>query len=171
MKAVVCLDHRIHVVRGVRVMLDSDLAELYEVPTKALLQAVRRNEDRFPDDFSFPLTADEYSALRSQFVTSKGRGGRRYLPLVFTQEGVAMLSSVLRSERAVAANIAIMRTFAKLRQVASEMKELASRLDALERTMGKHDENFAVVFRAIRELMTPPESSSRGRIGFRRHGE
>src|SRR5687767_8825910 len=113
------LAQRICVVRGHRVMLDADLAELYGVPTKVLLQAVRRNGERFPEDFRFQLEPDESEALRSQFVTSKktGRGGRRYAPFVFTEQGVAMLSSVLRSPRAIAINIEIMRAFVKLREV------------------------------------------------------
>ena len=153
-------------VRGQRVMLDADLAALYNVPTKALLQAVRRNPLRFPDDFMFRLTGDEAANLRSRSVTSKpprGRGGRRYLPYAFTEQGVAMLSSVLRSRRAIEVNIAIMRAFVKLRQMLAAHEELAPRLDALEK---KYDASFKIVFDAIRELMSPP-ITRRQAIGFR----
>jgi hypothetical protein len=147
-------------------MLDADLAALYRVPTKALVQAVRRNPLRFPEDFMFRLTGGEAAGLRSQSVTSKtprGRGGRRYAPYVFTEQGVAMLSSVLRSQRAIKVNIAIMRAFVKLRQILVAHEDLGPRLEALER---KYDANFKVVFDAIRELMTPPATGRRA-IGFR----
>src|SRR2546427_2623981 len=144
-------------------MLDADLAELYGVETKAFNQAVRRNIGRFPQDFMFQLTAKEFeglsfhlgaSSLRSQIVTSKSRGGRRYLPLAFTEQGVAMLSSVLRSERAVQVNVAIMRTFVRLRQMLVSHADLAAKLDALE---AKYDGQFAAVFQVIRQLMTEKE--------------
>ena len=146
-------------------MLDRDLAELYGVATKTLNQAVSRNVVRFPPDFAFHLTPDEAASLRSQSVTSKGRGGRRHGPRVFTEQGVAMLSSVLRSRRAVDVNIAIMRAFVHLRELLATHKELARKLEALER---KYDGQFAMVFDAIRELMTPPleNEQSRSRIGF-----
>ena len=165
------VERRILLIRGQKVMLDADLAELYEVETKALNRAVRRNIERFPEDFMFELTAGEFgglrrhfgtSNLRSQTVTSKGRGGRRYNPLAFTEQGVAMLSSVLRSERAVQVNIAIMRAFVKLREMLASNRDLALRLDEMER---KYDARFKVVFDAIRELMKPPEKPRR-RIGF-----
>lgn len=148
-------------------MLDADLAELYGVQTKVLLQAVKRNETRFPPDFMFRLDDEEFAALRSQFVTSKpGRGGRRYSPYVFTEQGVAMLSSVLRSERAITVNIEIMRTFVKLREWLSTNKELARKLDDLERKVASHDAAIAGVLDAIRRLMEPPPASPKRPIGF-----
>jgi len=151
-------------IRGQKVILDEALAALYEVNVKALNQAVRRNRDRFPADFMFQLTREEGAFLRSQFVTLKtGRGRhRKYLPYAFTEQGVAMLSSVLRSERAVRVNIEIMRAFVRLRQMLSSHAELARKLEALEK---KYDAQFKVVFDAIRELMTPPAAPKR-RIGF-----
>jgi hypothetical protein len=158
------IERAILLIRGQKVMLDSDLAALYGVPTRRLNEQVRRNRDRFPSDFMFELTAPETSALRSQIATSNtGRGGRRYAPLAFTEQGVAMLSSVLRSGRAVQVNIEIMRTFVKLRQVLATHKDLARKLEALER---KYDTQFRVVFDAIRHLMAPAAPKSR-RIGFR----
>jgi len=158
--------HAILLVRGQRVMLDADLAALYRVPTKALVQAVRRNPLRFPEDFMFRLTGGEAAGLRSQSVTSKtprGRGGRRYAPYAFTEQGVAMLSTVLRSRRAIKVNIAIMRAFVKLRQLLVTHEDLARKLAALE---NRYDAQFKVVFDAIRELMTPPAPGRRA-IGFR----
>ncbi len=144
-------------------MLDTDLAELYGVPTKRLNEQVRRNLKRFPPDFMFQLTPIEAQSLRSQIATSKiGRGGRRYRPLVFTEQGVAMLSSVLNSEKAIQVNIAIMRAFLKLREILASHQDLARRLQELER---KYDSQFATVFEAIRELMAPSEPPPR-RIGF-----
>ena len=134
-------------------MLDSDLAELYGVPTQRMNEQVRRNIERFPSDFMFQLSTEETQSLRSQFATSK-RGGRRYLPYVFTEQGVAMLSSVLNSDRAVQVNIAIMRVFVKLREMIASNKDLAKRLDELEK---KYDAQFKVVFDALRQLMTTPE--------------
>jgi predicted DNA binding protein len=148
--------------RGHKVILDSDLAELYEVETKVLIQAIKRNIDRFPEDFMFQLTEQELNILRSQIVTSRW-GGRRYLPYVFTEQGVAMLSSVLRSNRAIHVNIEIMRAFVRLRQMLASNVELARKLAALER---KYDAQFKVVFDAIRELMTPPEPKKKRPIGF-----
>ena len=153
------------IIRGRKVMLDSDLADLYGVETKYLTRQVKRNQDRFPDDFMFRLTQDEY--LRCQNVTSK-RGGRRYMPYAFTEQGVAMLSSVLRSKNAVQVNMAIMRTFVKLRELMITHKELALKIDALERKLRKHDEHFAAVFHAIREIMKQ-ESKPKGKIGFHVH--
>jgi hypothetical protein len=143
-------------------LIDRDLAELYGVPTRDLNKAVRRNLDRFPGDFMFQLSAQEFSNLKFQFGTSSW-GGTRKLPLAFTEQGVAMLSSVLRSKRAIRVNIEIMRAFVKLRALLSSHKELAGKLEALEK---KYDEQFAVVFRAIRELMAPPETPPKRRIGF-----
>lgn len=151
-------------VRFQNVMLDLDLAALYAVEVKALNQAVRRNKERFPSDFMFRLTLREAAFLRSQIVTANaGRGGRRSAPYAFTEQGVAMLSSVLRSPRAVRVNIEIMRAFVQLRRALGANAELARRLDALEQ---KYDGQFRVVFQAIRQLMTPSRSPRRS-IGFR----
>ena len=144
-------------------MLDADLAELYGVETRVLLQAVGRNQKRFPKDFMFQLSKEEYELLRSQIVISKkGSGGRRYLPYAFTEQGVAMLSSILRSERAVQVNIEIMRAFVRLRELVATHKDLARKLEALEK---RYDAQFKVVFDAIRQLMSPPEPKKR-KIGF-----
>lgn len=155
------LTNRILVIRGQKVLLGNDLAELYDVEHRALMQAVNRNIERFPADFMFQVSEQKWSNLKSQFVTSSW-GGIRKLPYAFTEQGVAMLSSVLRSDRAVQVNIEIMRAFVRLRQVLSEHKVLAARLDALEQ---KYDANFKVVFDAIRQLMAPPAQKKRG-IGF-----
>jgi ORF6N domain len=147
--------------RGQKVILDFDLAELYGVGTKVLNQSVTRNIERFPGDFMFRVTRQEVAILRSQFVTSRW-GGIRYLPRAFTEQGVAMLSSVLRSKQAVQVNIEIMRAFVKLRQILYSNVDLARKLDALEK---KYDSQFKVVFEAIRQLMSEPESKTR-QIGF-----
>jgi hypothetical protein len=150
-------------IRGHKVLLDLDLARLYGVETKALNQAVKRNLQRFPPDFMFPLSAGEFSDLRSQLVTSSW-GGLRRPPHAFTEQGVAMLSSVLRSERAIRVNVEIMRAFVRLRAMMIEHEDLSRRLDVME---AKYDHRFRVVFEAIRELITPPQKG-RGRvIGFR----
>lgn len=147
-------------------MLDSDLAELYGVSTKVFNQAVKRNRDRFPLDFMFQATPAEANSLRSQIVTSnQGRGGRRYLPHVFTEQGVAMLSSVLTSKRAVQVNIAIMRAFVRLRELLGTHKELAHRVDNLERKQREQGARIETVFRAIQNLLEPPPKKSRT-IGF-----
>lgn len=157
------------VIRGQKVMLDSDLATLYGVETKVLNQAVRRNIERFPEDFMFQLTSDEAERLRSQSVTSKsGRGGRRTAPYAFTEQGVAMLSSVLSSPSAIRVNIEIMRAFVRLRQMATSNADLARKLNALER---KYDGQFKIVFAAIRELTEPPIKKRSRRIGFRSDDE
>jgi len=158
------VERTILVLRGQRVILDADLAILYGVETREVVQAVTRNAQRFPADFVFRLTAEELGRLRSQFVISKpsGRGGRRTAPYAFTEQGVAMLSSVLRSRRAVRVNIEIMRAFVRLRRMLQGNADLARKLDALER---KYDSQFRVVFDAIRELMTPPANAGH-RIGF-----
>lgn len=159
----------IRLLRGHKVMLDADLAALYGVETKVLNQAVQRNLERFPEDFMFQLTDAEAEGLRSQFVTSKpGRGGRRTRPYAFTEQGVAMLSSVLKSPRAIQVNIEIMRAFVNLRQMVTSNADLARKLNALER---KYDGQFKIVFAAIREL-TEPVTKKRGRpIGFRSQDE
>jgi len=158
------IERKILLIRGQKIMPDSDLAELYGVDTSNLNKAVKRNIDRFPEDFMFQLTKEEADFLRFQIGMSKagGRGGRRYLPYAFTEQGVAMLSSVLNSKRAVQVNIAIMRVFVKLREMIASNKELAKRLDELEK---KYDMQFKVVFDAIRQLMALPEPK-RKRIGF-----
>ena len=154
----------IRIVRGQRVMLDSDLAALYGVETRVLTQAVLRNLARFPADFMFQLTEAEFEGLRSQTVTSNGgRGGRRYRPRVFTEQGVAMLSSVLRSDRAVRVNIEIMRAFVRLRQLLSSNAELSQRLDDMEQ---RYDEHIRRIVHAINRMMAPSSSSGR-KIGFR----
>ena len=161
------LETRIHELRGHNVMLDDDLADLYRVDVRVLNQAVARNGDRFPSDFMFQLTHEEASRLRPQAVKSTGRGGRRYLPFAFTEEGVAMLSSVLRSERAVHVNVEIMRAFVRMRRMVIDHKDLSRRLDALE---AKYDDHFKIVFEAIRQLMEPPAEPAKV-IGFRTEGE
>ena len=156
------VERRILSIRGQKVMLSTDLAELYEVAPRVLVQAVKRNWDRFPADFMFQLTRVEYANLKSQIVTSSWGGARRATPYAFTEQGVAMLSSVLRSPRAVHVNIAIMRAFVKLRAMLASHRDLARRLDEME---SRYDTQFKAVFDAIRELMTPPEKPQR-RIGF-----
>jgi len=167
-------------IRGHKVLLDSDLALLYGVATKVLNQAVKRNRERFPDDFMFQLNADETGFLRSQFVTlekerrtnwsqivtsSEKHRGKRYRPYAFTEQGIAMLSSVLKSDRATKVNIAIMRAFVKLRQLLNANRELAKKFSELEQRVGKHDEDITAILEAIRQLMAPPEKPRR-EIGF-----
>src|SRR5260370_36330264 len=157
------IERRIYLIRGQKVMLDSDLAELYQVPTFRLNEAVKRNRRRFPEDFMFRLNAAEARSLTSQIAISKpGRGGRRTLPYVFTEQGVAMLSTVLNSERAIAVNIAIMRTFVRLRQILATHKELAERLTAMEK---KYDQRFKVIFDILKQLMEPPPEPPKRPIG------
>ena len=155
------IERSIVLLRGQKVMLDSDLASMYGVETKALTRAVRRNADRFPEDFMFQLSDEEFDDLRRHLGTSSSWGGRRYPPYAFTEQGVAMLSSVLRSARAVAVNIEIMRAFVRLRAMLASHADLARKLDALER---KYDAQFKVVFDAIRQLMTPP--AKKVELGF-----
>ena len=158
------IESRILLIRGRKVMLDSDLAKLYCISTKRLNEQVKRNIKRFPEDFMFELTPKETESLRSQIATSK-RGGRRYLPYAFTEQGVAMLSSALNSERAIQVNIALMRAFVKLRRILSTHKELAYKLNELECKIEKHDGEIRSIFEAIRRLMTPP-AKPKQRIGF-----
>jgi hypothetical protein len=146
-------------------MLDADLAALYGVTTKRLNEAVRRNASRFPNDFMFQLAAGEADSLRSQFATSNRRGGRRYLPYAFTEQGVAMLSSVLNSKRAILVNISIMRAFVRLRETLGAHKEFARTLENLERKYAGHDAQIKGIFDVIRALMEPPKTPRR-RIGF-----
>jgi hypothetical protein len=155
------IEQVILLVRGHKVMLDADLAALYGVETKALTRAMKRNIGRFPPDFMFQLTKDEFDDLRRQSGTSSSWGGRRYPPYAFTEQGVAMLSSVLQSQRAVQVNIQIMRTFVKLRRMLQSHEDLARKLAALEQ---RYDHQFKVVFDAIRELMTPPEPKTADRV-------
>jgi hypothetical protein len=157
------LESRIFLIRGQKVILDFDLAELYGVGTKVLNQAVRRNAGRFPPDFMFQLSASEFNALRSQIVTAK-YSKRRFLPYAFTEQGVAMLSSVLNSERAVQVNILIMRAFVRLRQILATHRELAEKLNELEQKFEKHDLSIKSIFDAIRELMALPAKENK--IGF-----
>ena len=153
--------------RGQKVILDRDLAELYGVETGALNRAVKRNVERFPKDFMFRLTAEEVRFLRCQIgISKKGRGGRRYSPYAFTEQGVAMLSSVINSRRAIAVNIEIMRTFVKLRRFLSTQAELERKLVELEKHLRDHDQKIQTIFEAIRQLMSPPPEPSRRKIGF-----
>jgi hypothetical protein len=152
-------------IRGQKVLLDSDLAALYGVTTGNLNKAVSRNRDRFPSDFMFQLSAEEMEDLIFQFGRSKARGGRRHRAYAFTKQGIAMLSSVLNSDRAIRVNIAIMRAFVKLRQMLDTNRELAQKFSELERHVGKHDEEIAAILEAIRQLMTPSEKARR-EIGF-----
>lgn len=158
------IERSILLLRGQKVMLDADLAELYRVTTGNLNKAVSRNLERFPEDFMFQLTKEEAASLRFQIGISKitGRGGRRYLPYAFTEQGVAMLSSVLNSEKGIEVNILIMRAFVKLREMIASNKDLAKKLEELEK---KYDSQFKIVFDAIRQLMTSPEPKKK-KIGF-----
>jgi len=157
------ISQSILLIRGHKVMLSTDLAELYGVEPRVLVQAVKRNIERFPEDFMFQLNDQEFENLKSQIVTSSWGGLRRAAPYAFTEQGVAMLSSVLHSGRAIHVNIEIMRAFVRLRQMLASNVELARKLAALER---KYDAQFKVVFDAIRELMTPPEPKKKRPIGF-----
>lgn len=151
------------VLRRHRVLLDQDLAELYGVETRVLIQAIKRNRSRFPKDFMFQLTTAEWIALRSHFVISNaGRGGRRYAPYAFTEQGVAMLSSVLNSEQAIAVNIEIMRTFVRIRSMLAADKGLARKFEELERKLASHDQAITGILVAIQELMNPPAQKRRG---------
>ncbi len=157
------IEQQIYLLRGEKVMLSTDLARLYQVAPRVLVQAVKRNADRFPNDFMFQLTSPEFQNLKSQIVTSSWGGVRRATPYAFTEQGVAMLSSVLRSRKAIQVNIEIMRAFVRLRQMLASHKDLARKLEDLEK---KYDKQFAVVFAAIRQLMEPPPVKPKGRIGF-----
>ena len=157
---------KIYLIRGNKVMLDKDLAELYGVETGALNRAVKRNAERFPEDFMFQITAEEAELLRCQIGISKqGRGGRRYLPYAFFEQGVAMLSSVLNSKQAIEVNIAIMRAFVQLRKTLDSHAELARKLADLEKRFESHDEQIQAIFEAIRQLMAPPDKKVK-KIGF-----
>ncbi len=167
------IEQKIFMIRGHKVMLSAHLAKLYGVKAKALTQAVRRNIERFPDDFTFQLSWEEVQSLRSQIVTLSSESAKRgkhakYRPYAFTEQGVAMLSSVLRSRRAVQVNIAIMRAFVRLRQILATHKELAHKLSELERKIEKHDADIQAIFNAIRQLVSP-SVKPKGRIGFHRN--
>jgi len=161
---------KILTIRGHKVMLDFDLADLYQVQTGRLNEQVKRNIDRFPEDFMFQLTGNEWKSLRSQFAISKGKGGRRYLPYAFTEHGVLMRSSVLNSERAIQVNIQIMRIYTRLKGMLMDHKDILLKLEKLERNVSKHDENFRTVFIYLKELLNPKTEPMR-RIGFRRKGD
>jgi ORF6N domain len=161
--------NKIYYIRGYKVMIDQDLADLYDVPTKRLNEQVKRNIDRFPADFMFQLTEEEFENLRSQFATSSW-GGRRVLPYAFTEHGVLMLSSVLNSERAIAVNIQIMRIYSKMRELLLTNKDILLKLEQMERKVDGHDENIQVIFAYLKKLLNPPVEP-RPRIGFRRKGE
>ncbi len=161
------IQNKIFLIRGKKVMFDKDLAKLYGVTTGALIQAVKRNAQRFPDDFMYQLTKQEFTALISHFVISKGRGGTRQLPYAFTEHGVLMLSSVLNSEKAVMVNIEIMRAFTRLREMIQSHKKIWEKIEAMERG---YDSKFKVVFDALRRLLTPgapiAPPKPKGPIGF-----
>ena len=161
------IESAIHVIRGERVMLDSDLARFYGVTTKALNQALQRNADRFPIDFAFQLTREEFTTLRSQIVTSNvGRGGRRYQPWAFTEHGVIMVASVLNSPIAVQASVRIVRTFVRLRELIVANLEISNRLNEAESRLDKHDDRLAALFAAIRQLLEGPKETPKPEIGF-----
>ena len=151
--------------RGKKVLLDNDLAELYDVETKQLKRAVRRHVNRFPEDFMFQLSNEEFQNLRSHFGTSSW-GGTRYMPMAFTEQGVAMLSSVLNSDRAIEVNINIMRAFVQLRKMIDSYTELSRKLSDLERKLGDHDEQIQAIFETIYQLMAPPDKKGKKKIGF-----
>jgi phage regulator Rha-like protein len=163
--------NKIYMIRGQKVMLDRDLAELYGVETKVLKQAVRRNINRFPSDFLFEMSKKELENWRSQFVTSKeDKQGLRYVPFCFTEQGVTMLSCVLNSERAIAVNIQIIRIFTRMREMLLTHKDILLQLEKMERKLGQQDEDIQLIFKYLKQLLNPPQEP-RPRIGFRRPGE
>ena len=163
---VTLIERSIYLIRGHKVMIDTDLAQLYDVPTYRLNEAVKRNRKRFPSDFMFQLSKEEAESLTSQFaISKKGRGGRRTSPFVFTEQGVAMLSTVLNSERAIQVNIVIMRAFVKLRQMLESNEELNRKFAVVIRKLAIHDKYFTLVFDELKKLTTPP-TTSRRQIGF-----
>ena len=159
------IETRILTIRGQKVMLDADLAELYGVETGALNRAVKRNSERFPEDFMFQLTAGEFANLKSQFATSSW-GGRRKLPYVFTEHGAIMAASVLNTARAIEISVHVVRAFVRLRELVSGHRELVQKLNQLERKVGAHDKAIAEIITAIRQLMTPEEPKKKRSIGF-----
>lgn len=163
------IESKILLMRGQKVMLDADLAELYGVETGALNRAVKRNGERFPEDFMFQITSAEYEDLRCQIGTSNssaGRGGRRYLPYVFTEHGALMLGNVLKSEQAVEMSLMVVRAFVRMRELVAGNKELAQKLNHLERKVGAHDKAISEIIKAIRQLMAPEEPKKKRPIGF-----
>lgn len=156
----------IHLIRGQRVMLDSDLGAIYGVTTKRLNEQLRRNRSRFPSDFAFQLTAEEFTNLKSQIATSSFHGGRRYRPWVFTEHGALMLASVLNSEIAVQASVRVVRAFVRLREMVAANAQLAVKLDELERRFDSHDDAIANLFATLKQLLEPPEAPKRREIGF-----
>ncbi|MES2329698.1 MAG: ORF6N domain-containing protein [Bacteroidota bacterium] len=156
---------KIHFIRGQKVMLDKDLAELYNVQTKVFNQAVKRNTERFPADFAFRLSEEEFEILRSQFVTSSW-GGVRYLPMAFTEQGVAMLSSILNSDLAIKVNIQIIRIFTRMREMLSTHKDILLKLEEIEKKVNSHDQEIQVIFEYLKQLLNPPNTPRR-RIGFK----
>jgi hypothetical protein len=166
------IEHAIHIVRGQRVMLDFDLAKLYGVTTTVLNQAVKRNAQRFPDDFSYQLTQQEFRDLMSQTVTSNvGRGGRRKLPWVFTEHGVAMLSSVLNSQQAIRVNIEIIRVFVRLRRLLATPGELVEQVAKLAETVRLHDDQIQAIAQVLRQMMEKPPEKPKAKIGFQRSSD
>src|SRR3990167_5620062 len=161
------IERCIYIIRGHKVMLDADLAQLYQVPTFRLNEAVKRNRKRFPEDFMFQLSVQENESLKSHFAMSKGRGGRRTIPYAFTEHGVAMLSSVLNSERAVQMNILIIRAFVRLREMLATHKELAVRIEKLENTQKKHGSVINLLASEIDKLKIPPPLKKKEQIGFK----
>jgi type I site-specific restriction endonuclease len=164
--SVALIERRIYLIRGKKVMLSNDLADLYQVEVRALVQAVKRNIERFPEDFMFQLDQKEYESLKSQFVISSWGGARRARPYAFTEQGVAMLSSVLRSKRAIEVNIAIMRAFVKLRELLESNEELNRKFTAVIRKLAEHDKYFTVVFKELKKLTDQPVPPRR-KIGFK----
>jgi len=163
--------NKIHLIRNQKVMLDIDLAELYQVETGRLNEQVKRNTDRFPEDFMFQLNGEEWESLRSHFaISKKGWGGRRYAPFAFTEHGVLMLSSVLNSDRAIQVSIQIMRIYARLKGMIMGHKDILLKLEKLERKVSKHDENFEVVFTYLKQLLNPKAEPIR-KIGYKRKDE
>jgi hypothetical protein len=160
------VERAIYLIRGQRIMLDSDLAAIYQVTTKRLNQQFTRNRKRFPVDFAFQLTAEEFTNLKSQIATSNRRGGRRYLPWVFTEHGAIMLASVLNSDVAVQASVRVVRAFIKLREMVAANAQLASKLEELERRLDSHDEAIVDLFATLRRLLEPAEPTTKREIGF-----
>ena len=167
---------KIYIIRNQKIMIDNDLAKLYQVETKRLNEQVSRNAERFPEDFMFQLTEDEFENLKSQFATSSlftgngGWGGRRKLPFAFTEQGVAMLSGVLKSPVAINVHIQIIRVFTKMKELLLTHKDILLKLEKIEKKMGSHDEQIALIFTYLKRLLNPPHPS-RQRIGFRRKDE
>jgi phage regulator Rha-like protein len=165
--------NKIYLIRGQKVMIDKDLAELYSVETKRLKEAIRRNISRFPEDFMFELTSAEFESLRTQIATlKKGRGQHpKYMPFAFTEQGVAMLSSVLNSETAIRVNIQIIRVFTRMREMIMTHKDILFQLEKIEKKLSGHDEDIQLIFKYLKQLLTPPEHLTRQKIGFKRKDE